>query len=191
MAYATEAELLALDGMADEAVTSEIAVTSLEQSEELIDSYCGTSFTYKAFSVRLDGNDQRAISTGVIYIATLTSVTVDDVAAATTGWGLHEDGMVVRDTGSFASNIVGRNVVVEGTAGFSVVAPAQIKNACLLVARQMVLDQVSRIPDGATSVTNEFGNISLAQPGGLWKPTGLPQVNAILNRNRHRAPGAF
>ena len=64
------------------------------------------------------------------------------------------------------------------------------KNACLMIARQIVLDQVSRIPDGATSLTNEFGNISLAQPTGRWKPTGLPVVNAILNRNRHRPPGA-
>ena len=190
MAYATEAQLLALDGMDDAAVTSAIAVDALAQAEELIDAYCGTSFTYKAFTVTIDGNDRRAVNTGVMWLRTLTSATVDTVAQTTTGWGLHEDGLVVRLTGTFGSSTVGVNVDIAGTAGVTSAASAQIKNACLMIARQIVLDQVSRIPDGATSLTNEFGNISLAQPTGRWKPTGLPVVNAILNRNRHRPPGA-
>jgi hypothetical protein len=190
MAYATVAELTALDGMSDPAVTSALKTDALAYAEELIDDYCGTSFTVKAFTVTLDGNDSQAINTGVLFLRSLTSVTVDGVAQNIAGWGLYDHGLIVRDSGVFTSSVVGRNVVVSGTAGATTTPPAAIKSACLDIARQWILDKVSRIPDGAMSITNEFGNIALAQPIGPRQPTGLPQVNSILNRHRHRPPGA-
>lgn len=191
MSYASDADLLAADGMDESVVTAAMRADALAYADELIDKYCGTSFTHKAFSVTLDGNGKRGIDTGILFPQTLTNVEVDSVAQTTTGWGLHDDGLIVRDEGIFATNIVGRNVLVEGTAGYSAVAPAGIEWVALTIARQHILDQVSRIPDRALSVVNEFGNIMLAQAGGHWRPTNLPDVNVVLNRYRHRPPGAF
>jgi hypothetical protein len=192
MTYASEADLLAADGMDESVVTPEMRTAALEYADALIDRYCGTSFTYKPFSVTLDGNGRNHISTGVLFIQTLDTVTVSgDTVADTSGWGLHEDGLVIRDSGTFTSITVGRNVTMAGTAGVSVTAPDGIAWCALTIARQHILDQVSRIPDRALSVANEFGNIMLAQAGGHWRPTNLPDVNAVLNRHRHRPPGAF
>lgn len=192
MTYASEADLLAADGMDESVVTSEMRTAALEYADALIDKYCGTSFTHKAFSVTLDGNGRSQISTRVLFIQTLDTVVVSgDTVADTSGWGLHEDGLVIRDTGAFSSSVVGRNVTITGTAGVSATPPDGIEWSALTIARQHILDQVSRIPDRALSVANEFGNIMLAQAGGHWRPTNLPDVNAVLNRHRHRPPGAF
>jgi hypothetical protein len=189
MAYATSAELKALDGMGEVDITDDMLDEALAEAEALIDAYCGTSFTFKDFTKVLDGNGARHIDLGVLFPRTLTTATVDGEAQVTTGWGLHDEGVLIRDTGVFRTNIVGRNVVISGTAGYSAVPPADIKRACLNIARQLILDSVSRIPDRALSMTNEFGNIMLAQAGGHWRPTSMPEVNAVLNRHRHRAPG--
>lgn len=192
MTYASDADLLAADGMNEAVVTAEMRSSALDYTDALIDKYCGTTFVYKPFSKTLDGNGRIDISSGVLFLRTLTSVSVSGVAVADmTGWGLHEDGWIIRKTGSFKSEVVGRNVIIAGTAGFSVTPPDGIEWAALTIARQHILDQVSRIPDRALSVANEFGNIMLAQAGGHWRPTNLPDVNAVLNRYRHRPPGAF
>lgn len=191
MSYASDAELLAADGMDESVVTAGMRTAALAYADDLIDRYCGTSFTYKAFSVTLDGNGKRGIDTGILFPRTLSNVVVDGVTETTTGWGLHEDGLIIRDEGIFATEVVGRNVLVEGTAGFSEAAPGAIAWCALTIARQHILDQVSRIPDRALSVVNEFGNIMLAQAGGHWRPTNLPDVNVVLNRYRQRPPGAF
>jgi hypothetical protein len=59
------------------------------------------------------------------------------------------------------------------------------------IARQYVLDTVSRIPDRALQLQSEFGSIQLAQAGGSFRPTSLPEVNAKLNLYRARLPFIF
>jgi hypothetical protein len=54
-----------------------------------------------------------------------------------------------------------------------------------------MLDHVSRIPDRALQLQSEFGSIQLAQAGGNWRPTSLPEVNARLNSYRARLPFIF
>ena len=190
MTYASDADLLAADGMDESIISAAMRTTALEYADALIDGYCGTSFTYKSFSVTLDGNDSNQIDTGVLFPQTLSSVVVSgDTVADTSGWGLYDYGLLIRDSGAFSSSVVGRNVVVAGTAGYSSTPPDGIAWCSLTIARQHILDQVSRIPDRALSVANEFGNIMLAQAGGHWRPTNLPDVNAVLNRHRHRPPG--
>lgn len=194
MPYASDADLLASDGMDESVVTSTMRAAALAYADDLIDTYCGTSFTHKAFSVTLDGNGKRDISIGVLFPQTLTAVSVDGVALVAddwADWGLHPEGVVVRSTGAWTTSIVGRNVVIAGTAGVTTAAGDAIKWVALTLARQHILDQVSRIPDRALSVVNEFGNIMLAQAGAPWRPTNLPDINAVLNRNRHRAPRVY
>ncbi len=66
--------------------------------------------------------------------------------------------------------------------------PETIRWCARALARQYCLDLVSRIPDRALQLQSEFGSIQLAQAGGNWRPTSLPEVNAQLNRYRVRLP---
>lgn len=70
-------------------------------------------------------------------------------------------------------------------------APPTIEWAVRTIARQYCLDLVSRIPDRALQLQTEFGSVQLAQAGGHWRPTSLPEVNAQLNRYRARLPFIF
>ncbi|MEU8791556.1 hypothetical protein [Streptomyces sp. NPDC048643] len=69
--------------------------------------------------------------------------------------------------------------------------PETIRWCVRTLARQYVLDTVSRIPDRALQLQSEFGSIQLAQAGGNWRPTSLPEVNAKLNMYRARLPFIF
>ena len=69
--------------------------------------------------------------------------------------------------------------------------PETIRWCVRTLARQYVLDHVSRIPDRALQLQSEFGSIQLAQAGGQWRPTSLPEVNARLNLYRVRLPFIF
>jgi hypothetical protein len=69
--------------------------------------------------------------------------------------------------------------------------PETIRWCVRTLARQYVLDHVSRIPDRALQLQSEFGSIQLAQAGGNWRPTSLPEVNAKLNLYRVRLPFIF
>ncbi|MER5258539.1 hypothetical protein [Streptomyces sp. NPDC002855] len=70
-------------------------------------------------------------------------------------------------------------------------APETIRWCVRTLARQYCLDLVSRIPDRALQLQSEFGSVQLAQAGGNWRPTSLPEVNAHLNRYRVRLPFTF
>ncbi|MFI9206197.1 hypothetical protein [Streptomyces sp. NPDC053048] len=69
--------------------------------------------------------------------------------------------------------------------------PETIRWCVRTLARQYCLDLVSRVPDRALQLQSEFGSIQLAQAGGTWRPTSLPEVNAQLNRYRVRLPFIF
>lgn len=199
MAYATREEVRALDGLGDSDLYSDAELDeAIEWAEELIDNYCGTSFTYKTFTLTVDGNGRDSIrlikddGSTVLFPRTLTSVTVDGDAQTVTGWALYPEGIIKRGEGSFTYTKPGRNVVIEGTAGVTSAPPSGIAWACRTLARYYALNLHNRVPDRALQVQNDFGTVTLAQAGGQPdRPTALPEVNAVLNRYRHRAPVAF
>lgn len=188
MAYATVAEVRALDGLADVTVYPDATLQDgIDWATELIDDYCGTSFEYKAFSVTRDGNGRSRISTEVLFIRTITSVTVDGAAQAVGDFVGRSDGLVVWKTGFFPAQPWGENVVIAGTAGATTAADKRIRWACRTLARQWCLELHSRIPSRALQVSNELGQFEVrAQAGGPGRPTSLPDVNAVLNHPSHK-----
>jgi len=195
VAYCTRAEVRAMDGMGDSGAYPDALIDAgIAVGTELIDQYCGTSFEAKAFNVTLDGTGRTDILLRdqfgpILYPRSITSATVDGVEAADTAlWALYPEGQVVQVAGTFTATAGGRNVVIAGTAGVYDTPPEQIKHACRLLARAYCVDSSARVHDRALNINNEFGQIVLAQPGGPGRPTGLPEVNAILNRYRFRAP---
>lgn len=197
--YATLADVRATEGLNDETAFPDATVEeAISYAEELIDRYTGCSWVLKAFSVTLTGNGQRAIrlvddeGRPVLFPKTITAATEDGVAVSdTSGWALYPEGLVIRDDASFATSSVGRNVVIEGTAGFSTTAPEDIQWCARTLARQFAIDLVSRIPDRAMSIQNDFGTVPLAQASNHPdRPTSLPEVNARLSRRRHVPDGS-
>ncbi|MEO6089283.1 MAG: hypothetical protein ABIQ18_39840 [Umezawaea sp.] len=105
------------------------------------------------------------------------------------------DGLDNTDRFDDATLIEARAVAVERVELYTGVAwsqerppPVSIRWAVRTVARQWVTDLDARLPDRATSIVSEFGTQNLAQAGGPWRPTSLPEVNAVLNSYRARPP---
>lgn len=81
----------------------------------------------------------------------------------------------------------GGNVIVEYTHGYDT-PPADLKQAFLTYVRYLVLESTSRIPDRASTLSTDFGTMQLVT-AGFQRPTGLPEVDAVLNDRSHRIPG--
>lgn len=190
MPYATVAELRALDGLEDAAVYPDATLQDgIDYATEVIDSYTGAAFEPKAFRVRVRGYllaKEPVFLLGVRGPRTLTSATDDEGATVdVTGWTADPD----YDEVTPSATVAARWVTLEGTASATPTPPDGIKWACRTLARQWVLDLHSRVPDRALQVQNDFGQVTLAQAGGQPdRPTSLPDVNAVLNRHRHRPP---
>lgn len=194
MAYLTAADVRAVSGMDDlDTFPTSLIDDAIDFAEETIDEYCGTSFTYKAFTHSVDGTGRADLLLPVMFPQTITAVTVDGVSV--TGfesWTLSDDGLVIRDSGYFPVPATGgQNVTISGTAGITSTAPTDIVFAARVLAVNYLLNFETRVPDRALSVQNDFGQVQLAQPGGLRRPTEFPQVNTILNRRRQRPPTAW
>lgn len=105
------------------------------------------------------------------------------------------DGLDNTDRYSDDTLLEGRDFAVERvteytgqTWSLTAPPPVAIRWAVRTIARQWVTDLDARMPDRATSVISEFGTQNLAQAGGPWRPTSLPEVNAVLNAHRVRPP---
>lgn len=192
MAYTTIADVRQLDGMNDTTTYSDADLTSaISQATILVDRYTGTSWEFNTFSVTLSGNNSTCIrlrdyeGRTVLFPQTITSCTIDGDAQTTTNWALHPHGLVERDTGTFGYTRPGRNVVIAGTAGATSSAPDDIVWATEVLARHYALGLKSRIPDRALSIQNDFGTVRLSTPAPN-RASGLPEVDAVLERRRHR-----
>ncbi|MCX5153696.1 hypothetical protein OG914_06685 [Streptomyces sp. NBC_00291] len=120
----------------------------------------------------------------------MSYATVDELRALD---GLVEPGLFTDETLSEAIDYAVETVENYcGRKWEGVDAPPETIRWCVRkIARAYCLDLVSRIPDRALQLQSEFGSIQLAQAGGNWRPTSLPEVNAHLNRYRVRLPFIF
>lgn len=197
MAYVDLATVRAMDNMDDTGAFPDATITeAIEWATLLIDRYTGTSWEHKTTSVvipvsgrtyHLRDEEGRAVlfPRSVASVTTKESATATPVAVDTTVWTLFPEGTVTSTeslTGELTATV---------TAGATSTAPADVQWVARTLARQYALDLVSRIPDRALSVQNDFGTVPLAQAGGITRPTSLPEVNAVLNRRRHRVGPAF
>lgn len=194
--YTSISEVRALDNLSDATTWPDATITeAIEWAEELIDRYTGTSWVYKAFGpVTLSGKGGASILVRddeyrpVLFLQTLTAVSIDGTALTApdwADWGLYPSGKIIRDSGNFPVDTPGRNVVISGTAGMTSVVPKDIAWCARTIAAQYAKDLVSRVPDRAMSVQNDFGTVQMAQASSHPdRPTSLPEVNARLARRR-------
>ena len=194
--YATPAEVRAMDLIENEASTFPAAdlVGAINYATAVIEDYCGASFVQRYQRDVLNGTDSQSIRVTQLFPETLLSASIDGTALTAdeiTDTALFQDGTMTRKDSTWTYTQPGNKVTIEYEYGLAATAPEDIRWAARTLARYHLLEQVSRIPDRATSINSEFGQIVLSQPGGLNRPTPLNDVNVILNRHRHRAPVAF
>jgi hypothetical protein len=120
----------------------------------------------------------------------LIAVSIDGTAATDlTLFSLYETGLIERTSGvtwprGYTSS---GNVIVEYTHGYDR-PPEDLRLAFLTYVRYLILDTTSRIPDRASSYSTDFGTFQLVT-AGFNRPTGLPEIDAVLNEHNHRVAG--
>jgi len=202
MAYTSLAGLRALDGLGDSATFPDSSLdAAAAYAERTIDRFCGTTFgdittpAYRPYSVTVDGNGQAAIrlvdveGEPVLYPRTVTAAHINEVADSAITYTVQPYGAIYRHSGvwSRSTNVGGQNVTITGTAGVTNTTPEDIAWAARTIARFWVLQLHSRTPDRAINLTTPEGSFEVrAQAGGVGRPTPLPDVNSVLNSNRHR-----
>lgn len=179
MAYTTVAEVRSLPYMGHNAYTDEVIQEGIDYATEMIDSYTGTSFEAKAVTFSFNGNGSSIQWLDTPFMQSVTAVTEDGVALDEADFSIPPDGFFIVADAQFFTR--GKLYTVTGTAGHYTTVPVQIQVAARTIAAKYVKSLRTALPDGTIQVVTDQGTILVAQPG-VRGPTGIPEVNAILNR---------
>jgi len=189
--YAELADIRALDALTN---TTNYPASKLEaarwQAEQRFEEATGVAWVPRHQRETLVG-----LGTSRLLLAgrpprTLIGVSVDGVAAVDlTAYTLFPWGGIDRDSGVYwpVPTTDAANVVVEYTYGYDA-PPADLRQAFLTYCRYLLLDTRSRIPDRASVMSTDMGTFQLVT-AGFRRPTGLPEVDAVLNDYDQRLPG--
>jgi hypothetical protein len=149
----------------------------------IVEREVGRPFIPRTYTDTLDGANRRSLTLSQGSIRSLTSVTVDGVAVntallATTSGVLRYLGY----TTWIWSGVQSANVVVTYVAGKYATCPDDIKNATMWATRDRLLSQSSAagIDTRATSMTNDLGGTTTYMLPGEKRPTGYPDLDALI-----------
>lgn len=182
------AEVRTLDGMDDQATFSDTLVEqACEFAEDVVADFCGSMWVRRlavdSFRMPLREPNRERLFLQSPLAASIRWVSFD---------GVREPDLSVYHLEDHASSLFRdyrfpRGVTVEvGYEHGPAASPEGVRWAARTMARHYLLALESRIPDRALSIQSDFGNIMLAQPGAVGRPTALPEVNAVLARYRVR-----
>lgn len=201
--YVSLAEIRAEKNLAD---STKFPTADLETArawfEDIAEDYCNVAFVPRYGREALDGtagwclrlrypNQNSRSFRDPLHLRRVLAATIDGTAVSApvvANWDLYEDGRINAWDAGTTFGIGRRNIVVAYEYGYDA-APEQLRRAALTAIRYRLLtDESQQIPDRATSLVNEFGNIVLSQPGEK-RATGIPEVDAVLERLSERTPG--
>lgn len=181
--YFTEAELRALPDMSSE--TSARILAAGEWAQGVIEREVGTSFVARTVTAEIHDGGCDAIVLDKPFVISVTSATEDGVAVTDTLRVRH--GVLRRFSGATSftpitwTSGVG-NVSVTYQAGYSSTPPADIKEAALAATRWHLLEgRASNVHSPRqTSITNDMGGTVNFAVAGTDRPTGYPDVDAVI-----------
>lgn len=162
-------------------------VDTRDEVTDLFNAYCHTAWgeTYAEEIVGGDGTSTMILSK--LPARSIVSVTAYGVPLVTTGWTIGLDGeLAVLSTSSYKFTSGRQNYVVRYTYGMPYV-PGDLRRAALRTARHWLLMGESSIPDRARMMTTQWGSFQLTTATEDF-PTGIPEVDAVLNRYNRRLP---
>lgn len=184
--YFTLAELRALPQMSDATTyTDARCEAAAAWIVAIIEREVRTSFVRRTYTETYDGGG--------------TAIVLDQPFAQTTAaLTATEDGVAVTDTLRVSSGVLRRfdageytplswatgvgNISVTYEAGYSATPPSDIKEAALAAARWRLLATNSNAEMNArqTQVTNDMGGTISFTVAGPDRPTGYPEVDAVI-----------
>jgi hypothetical protein len=178
--YTTPSEIRAMNMIEGESATYTLSdlVNSISYATEVIDSYVGVPFVYRYHRDVLDGTNHQDLKLTKMFPQVILAGSIGGTALTATQ---------ISNLNKYKSGVIR---LKDDVWAFNNPPPPDISWCARTVARFWLLEMNSRIPDQATSISSEFGNIQISQPGQN-RPTGIQSVDTILNRYRQRAPSAF
>jgi hypothetical protein len=195
--YTSPAEVRAMDSLSGEASTFPTAdlLDAIQWAENIVEDYCGTNWVQRFQRDVLSGSGTQRLKLSKLFPTKILAASIDGTALTApqiAKIALYQTGEIVWEDDTWDYNEPGLKVIVDYEHGLAdkTGPPNDIRWAVRTLTRFHILDQISRIPDRALSISSEFGQIILAQPS-MDRPTPLPDVNVVLSRHRHRAPIAF
>lgn len=181
--YFTLAEFVALpemdNGRYDDATIDRAAAYIVGVIERVV----GTSFVPRTFTKTVNGTGSD-IALPSPFVLEVTDVSLS--GEAQTGPFDTDNGTLV---GPWPRGI--RNVAITYEAGYSTEPPADIKEAAMQGTRARLLDTASnaRTNDRTSSITNDAGGTTSYVLAGVDRPTGYPEVDAVILGWRRRLFG--
>lgn len=154
-----------------------------------LEEFVGTSMVVTPFELTGRAADWCTSSGGMMlperFVRSVAGISVDGDPADLSGLAVGPEGVLS------GVAVKGDVVTVRGTRGYSDTPPADVREALVQWAAQVVLRRSDSTTDRRqTSISNEFGNISVAQ-ASTDSPSGVPDIDAVLRtwRDRLRLPG--
>ncbi len=183
--YFTLDELAALPNMTEARYTTARKEAAAAYVVGIIEREVETSFIARTVTDEVHDGGGTGILLNTPYVLSVTSATENGVAVTDT---LRVHHGIVRRFASATATTPSRwaagvgNIKITYQAGYSVTPPGDIKEAALQATRWRLLTTNSNSDLNArqTSITNEMGgtvNLSVAGPG---RPTGYPDVDAVI-----------
>lgn len=203
--YFTLAEIRALPQMSDASKYTDARIEAASAYVVAIfERFTKTSFIYRSHTETHDGIRANETGLGLVlrqrFPRAITAVTqdgaafsVDDLAELTIDRGV----LWRASVGTYspmAWNVGRRNISVTYTAGYSTTPPADIVEAALQATRWRLIatNSNSDLTARQTSVSNEIGGTTVYAVAGEERPTGYPEVDAVLQGYRkQRGPLVF
>jgi hypothetical protein len=150
--------------------------------EDAAEAYCGVAFVPRYAREVLDGDGTFELGLIHPFPRSVLSCKVGGITqTGTSTWDLYEEGLIARDSGSFA--VGRRNVEITYEHGLDTV-PSDIRDAALTAIRSNVLGGGSAgggIPAGVTQLATDAGVMTF---GRRTFPFGIPEVDTVLSAHR-------
>ena len=135
-----------------------------------------------------DGDNTESVYVRRGPVHSIVDASVDASVLSLTGWVF--SGSEIRSDGDiFTQTDPGQNVVLGYTYGVAN-PPASIVRAAVQYATHVARSDSSTIPDRARMVQTEWG-MFIMDTASEDKPTGLPEVDSVLVRNRRESAVSF
>jgi hypothetical protein len=153
---------------------------------DLFEQYCGVSFIPRSYHLEVGGSGGRTLDIPHHRAIEVLNCTIGGVAqTAAQILPLRNQRQLHHTANTFSSpsDADPQNVHVTYEHGYTE-PPLDIKRAALILLLREVVP--SDMPDRAVSISTQDGTFRLATPGENT-PTGIPNVDEVLNRYRMRS----
>ena len=183
------AELRALKGISNTSTYTNAELASARDiAEDFVENYTEHVFVPSYRREVSDGDNCDYILLEKLAARRLIAVSITGTAQTTTDWTINDQGTVRTDGVRFTEATPGGNNIIIKYEWGELAPQLDMKRATIALARYILLQAESTIPDRARLMQTEWAMFHL-DTASEDNPTGLPEVDSVLKRYRHEQPG--